>query len=283
MKKIISIIFLLSSVLSALQINSDIVKNANTLYITLDEKNIKEPKLTFDKHNINFFKNPIKNDSYYTFLPISYYKDIKEYRVIISYIKENKKIFKGISIKVIEGKYKSEKINVAKGKITLSKKNKIRTKKEYEKAMKIYNTTTQELYAKEDFIYPLESKITSNFGTRRIYNNEFKSYHSGTDFKAKVGTPIKAVNDGIIVISENRFYAGNSIVINHGQGLYSCYFHLNKMNYKVGDFVKRGDIIGVSGDTGRVTGPHLHFSFRLHGIQVDPLQFIHLFNKSKKN
>ncbi len=145
--------------------------------------------------------------------------------------------------------------------------------------MKVYNSITKESFIKENFIYPIESKITSSFGTKRVYNGQLKSYHSGTDFKAPIGTPIKAVNDGVIVISENRFYAGNSIVIDHGQGLYSCYFHLSKMNFKEGELVKRGEIIGLSGDTGRVTGPHLHFSFRVHGIQVDPLQLLQLLNK----
>ncbi len=154
-----------------------------------------------------------------------------------------KKIFKGISIKVVDGKYKSENINVPKGKVSLSNKNKERTKKEYVKAMKVYNSITNESFIEENFIYPIESKITSNFGTKRVYNGQLKSYHSGTDFKAPIGTPIKAVNDGVIVISENRFYAGNSIVIDHGQGLYSCYFHLSKMNFKEGELVKEEKLL----------------------------------------
>ncbi len=91
MKKIITIILLLASYLYSLQINSSIVKNANTLYLTLDEKDIKEPKLTFDKHNINFYIHPKQKDKYYALVPISYYKKKKDYRIIISYIKNEKK------------------------------------------------------------------------------------------------------------------------------------------------------------------------------------------------
>ncbi|MFA9373870.1 MAG: M23 family metallopeptidase, partial [Poseidonibacter sp.] len=101
---------------------------------------------------------------------------------------------------------------------------------------------------------------------------------SGTDFRAKIGTDIIASNDGIVRIAQNRFYSGNSIVIDHGRGIYSCYFHLSKMNYKAGDKIKRGDILGLSGDTGRITGPHLHYSFRINAIQVDPLQAIEILN-----
>ncbi len=278
--KIIILLTLLTSSLFSTQISvsSNEVKNANTVLITLKEKEINNPKLTFDKHNISFFKYPNKTDTYYALVPVSYYKKLGKYKIIISYIKNNKKIFKGISIKIIDGKYKSETITVAKGKVSLNKENKKRTKKEHASAMKIYNTTTDTLYIKDKSIEPISSPITSSFGKKRVYNGSLKSYHSGTDFKAKIGTEIKAINDGIIVISEDRFYAGNSIVIDHGQGLYSCYFHLSKMNYKSGDFIKKGDILGLSGSTGRVTGPHLHFSFRVNGIQVDPLQLMKLLN-----
>lgn len=255
------------------------VKNANTVLITLKEKNIQNPKLTFDKQNIDFFNHPKKEDTYYALVPVSYYKKTGDYRIIISYVKNSKKLFKGLSIKVIDGKYKSEKITVSKGKVSLSNKNKIRTKKEYTEAINIYNKVSKELFLKGNTDFPLSSKITSSFGKKRVYNGSFKSYHSGTDYKAKELTPIKAINDGIVVIAQNRFYAGNSIVINHGQGLYSCYFHLKKMHFKVGDYIKKAEILGLSGSTGRVTGPHLHFAFRVHGIQVDPLQLIKLLNK----
>ena len=278
-KIIILLTLLLSSVFSAqVSVSSKEVKNANTVLVTLEEDDIKNPKLTFDKHNIKLFKYPNEINKYYALVPVSYYKKLDDYKIIVSYIKNDKKLFKGITIKVIDGEYKSEVINVPKGKVSLSKKNKIRTKKEYSSAMKIYNNTSSNFYINGESINPINSKITSSFGKKRVYNGSLKSYHSGTDFKAAIGTSIKAINDGIVVISEDRFYAGNSIVINHGQGLYSCYFHLSKMNYENGDFVKKGDILGLSGSTGRVTGPHLHFAFRVHGIQVDPLQLMNLLN-----
>ena len=280
MKKIIILLVIYIINLHALTINSNEVKNANTLLITLDEKNISNPKLTFEKKNIDFFKHP-KKEGYYALIPISYYKKRKEYRIIVSYTKNGEKIFEGKTFKVIDGKYKSEIINVAKGKVSLSKKNKKRTKKEYAKAMKVYGTTTPEIKTNGEYIKPLNTKITSSFGKKRVYNGLISSYHSGTDYKAAVGTPIKAVNDGIVAISEDRFYAGNSLVLNHGQGIFSCYFHLSKMNFKVGEKIKKGDIIGLSGSTGRVTGPHLHFAFKVHQVTVDPLQLIQLLNEEE--
>ena len=95
-----------------------------------------------------------------------------------------------------------------------------------------------------------------------------------------MGTPLIACNDGVVVLAKDRFYSGGSVIIDHGQGIYSCYYHMSKFGVKKGSEVKRGDILGLSGDTGRVTGPHLHFSFRVGGEQVDPLQFIDLINKN---
>ena len=281
MKKILlsSILFLCN--IFALEISQSTVKNANTVLLEIQKKNISEVKLTFDKQNINFFKNPFKENIHYALLPISYYQKKKDYRVIISYIENDKKVFEGKNLKVVDGKYKSEVINVPKTKFKPKPSRVERTKKEYAQAMKVYNSTSKSILWNEDFIYPLNTKITSNFGTKRVYNGKLKSYHSGTDFRAKNGTPILASNSGIVKISQNRFYSGGSIVIDHGQGIYSCYFHLSKMNYKVGDVIKKGAVLGLSGSTGRVTGPHLHFSFRIHGIQVDPLDAISLLNKLK--
>ena len=145
--------------------------------------------------------------------------------------------------------------------------------------MKIYNTTTDENYINSKFIMPMESKITSSFGKARIYNNTLNGYHSGTDFRAKVGTPIVASNDGKVALVKNRFYSGGTVLIDHGQGIYTCYFHMSDFNVTEGQKVKKEQVIGLSGVSGRVTGPHLHFSARVGGVQVDPLQLIALLNK----
>lgn len=282
MKKILLITLIFICNLYALKISSSNVKNANTVFLEIEKENISDVKLTFDKQNINFFKNPFKENSYYALLPISYYQKKKEYRVIVSYIENGKKVFKGKNLKVVDGKYKSEVINVPKTKFKPKASRVQRTKKEYSQAMKVYKSISKEILWNEDFIYPLNTKITSNFGTKRVYNGKLKSYHSGTDFRAKNGTAIIASNAGIVKISQNRFYSGGTIVIDHGHGVYSCYFHLSKMNYKVGESIKKGAVLGLSGDTGRVTGPHLHFSFRINGLQVDPLNAIEVLNKVRK-
>jgi murein DD-endopeptidase MepM/ murein hydrolase activator NlpD len=283
--KIIILLFILSLYLNAkdikLYFKNNSITNAQTALLILEGKGFLEPKVTFlDKKNINFnfFKNPFDENQYYSLIPVSYYKAAKNYKIIVSYIKNEKKVFKSIKLRVKKGTYKSEAINVKPSIFKPPKQRVQRTKEEYTQAMRIYNSVSKKIHWESKFIYPMNTKITSPFGTKRLYNGQLKSFHTGTDFRAKVGTPIYASNSGIVKISSNRFYSGNSIVIDHGQGIFSCYFHLNKMDFKVGDFIKRGEIIGLSGATGRITGPHLHFSFRINGTQVDPLQAIKVLN-----
>jgi len=125
----------------------------------------------------------------------------------------------------------------------------------------------------------LHSKITSSYGNARMFNGVLKSFHSGTDFRAKIGTKIRATNDGIVVIAKKRYYAGGSVVIDHGNGLYSCYYHLSKILVKVGEKVKQSEIVGLSGQSGRVNGPHLHFGIRIYSRAINPLQFVSTVNK----
>jgi|TARA_R110002033_G_scaffold20278_5_gene51317 murein DD-endopeptidase MepM/ murein hydrolase activator NlpD len=254
------------------------IANGQTLLIQIIHEKITDPKLTLGNINLPFYKNPFKKDSFYALIPISYYHKSGNDKVIISYIKDNRRLFTSIKINIYKGNYKSEEIKVASSKVNLNKKDNTRASKEYKEAMDIYNTNTKELLWKKDFLMPMYSKITSDFGTKRIYNKQLKSYHSGVDFRADIGSPIVAANDGIVRFAGNRFYSGNSIIIDHGQGIFTCYFHLSKTLVKENQKVKRDDKIGLSGDTGRITGPHLHFGTRIHGVLVDPQELFKLLN-----
>ncbi len=269
--------------------NSDIrlfytptIKNAQTLLLEVYGKRISDVKLTFKNLNLPFYKNPFKKNYFYALVPISYYQRLGEEKVIISYVKDKKRKFTSTKVKIRDAKYKSEKIQVQSSKVNPKNKDKIRTQKEYQEAMSIYKTTSEKILWKYDFILPMYSKVTSEFGTKRVYNDLLKSFHSGIDFKAKIGTNIIASNSGIVKLAKNRFYSGNSIIIDHGQGVYTCYFHLSKFLVKENDIVKKGQLIGLSGDTGRITGPHLHFATRVHGTLVEPQNLLSLLNHLKK-
>ncbi len=120
------------------------------------------------------------------------------------------------------------------------------------------------------FERPVEGKITSLYGLQRILNGKPKNPHRGLDFRSPMGNPVKSTADGIVILVGDHYYAGNSIYIDHGNGVVSMYFHLSKPLVKEGDKVQRGQAIGLSGQSGRATGPHLHFSLSVLGKLVDP-------------
>ena len=138
--------------------------------------------------------------------------------------------------------------------------------------------TPYDLTNNKKYIYPMTSKITSAFGNARVYNGTTKSYHTGTDFRAKIGSDIYASNNGIVALTMDRFYLGKVVYIDHGRGAFSYYSHMNKFLVKKGQKVTKGQIIGKSGKTGRITGPHLHYALRLYNVTVDPLQYMEVYN-----
>jgi murein DD-endopeptidase MepM/ murein hydrolase activator NlpD len=121
---------------------------------------------------------------------------------------------------------------------------------------------------------PVSAPVTSSFGTRRSYNGgPYDQFHTGTDFGAAPNTPILAPADGVVVMAQALHVRGNALILDHGWGVFTGYWHQTRFNVAVGQHVKRGDIIGYVGGTGRATGPHLHWEMFINGVQVDPLQW----------
>lgn len=124
------------------------------------------------------------------------------------------------------------------------------------------------------FLKPVEGgRITSPFGTRRRYGNLFTSYHEGLDFAAPLGSPVRAVAEGVVVLSERLKVRGEAVILSHGMGLCTGYWHLGERRVRVGEKVREGQVLGLLGNTGLSTGPHLHLEVRLQGIPVDPGPF----------
>jgi murein DD-endopeptidase MepM/ murein hydrolase activator NlpD len=126
------------------------------------------------------------------------------------------------------------------------------------------------------FAAPADAEISDVFGIQRVFNGKTQSTHYGLDFRVHTGTPVTAMNDGTVLLARFLYYEGNFVVIDHGQGLLTLYLHLSELKVKEGDPVKRGQIVGLSGGTGRATGPHLDVRVRWQGIYLDPARLLQL-------
>jgi peptidase M23-like protein len=127
-----------------------------------------------------------------------------------------------------------------------------------------------------DFVAPVSSPISDAFGTERVFNGEVKSRHLGLDFAAPAGTPVHAINDGTVILAQSLYFEGGFVVIDHGQGLLSLYLHLSDFKVKEGDKVKTGQLIALSGGSGRATGPHLHLAVRWQNVYLNPAVLLQL-------
>ena len=125
-----------------------------------------------------------------------------------------------------------------------------------------------------DFILPVIGQISGVFGTDRFYNNKKGNYHNGVDFAASTGTNIVAPSSGIVLLTGDFFYNGKFVYIDHGMNLKSIFIHMDSIKVSKGDHVHKGDVIGHVGNTGKSTGPHLHWSVTLNSVYVDPMIFV---------
>lgn len=144
-----------------------------------------------------------------------------------------------------------------------------RIERERELVRSTLGTITPEWLIDGNFVRPRNTRITSPFGQKRVFNGELQSRHWGVDLAGEVGTPVRVAGRGRVAIARDLYYAGNAIYVDHGLGVFSGYYHLSQIDVSEGDLVERGQVIGRVGATGRVTGPHLHWSFFAGGERLD--------------
>ena len=149
-----------------------------------------------------------------------------------------------------------------------------RIRKDQDQFSRAFMSSAPERLWEGSFLLPVSSDVTSPFGYRRVINGTPRAPHTGVDLKAALGTEVMAANHGRVVLLGDFFFSGNSLVLDHGGGLYTVYFHLSEFKVEAGAPVQKGDLIGLSGMTGRVTGPHLHWGARLNNARVDPFELL---------
>lgn len=151
-----------------------------------------------------------------------------------------------------------------------------RIQREAEILEAVYSVPSAEWLGEGEFVLPFSGEAAPNFGERRIYNNLPRSIHTGVDIEAPLGAPICASNSGKVVLASDMYFSGKTVIIDHGLGLFTFYCHFSKIKVKRGEQIKKGEVIGLAGATGRATGPHLHWGVKIFESRVDPFALLSL-------
>lgn len=173
-------------------------------------------------------------------------------------------------VKVGRGSYQTSRLRVDQKFLEPDAETLERIKQEQELKREIFRRLSGSRGWKGSFTAPVDNIVTEPFGVRRVFNNKRQSTHQGLDFRAVTGTPVRAMNSGEVILAREMFFEGRLVVIDHGQGLLSLYLHLSEFKAREGDRVAKGQIVGLSGATGRVTSEHLHVAVRWQGSYLDP-------------
>jgi murein DD-endopeptidase MepM/ murein hydrolase activator NlpD len=177
-------------------------------------------------------------------------------------------------VPVNAGEFEVQKLTVPPKMVDFTEETYQRYLAERKELERVFSQVRLERLWRHSFVKPVEGPITSAFGLRRVFNDKARNPHTGVDIAASEGTPVEACNDGIVAFARELYLEGKTIIIDHGFGLFSIYMHLSAIQANEGDTVHVGDVIGLVGATGRVTGPHLHWGMKLLGAKVDPFSLM---------
>jgi hypothetical protein len=180
----------------------------------------------------------------------------------------------GADLKIAPRTFRTRRLTVNEAFVTPPKSEMPRIEREAALLAAAWRASASTPLWRRPFVRPVPQQANSAFGTRSIYNGKPRSSHGGADFLSPAGTPIHAPNAGRIVIARNLYFTGNTVIIDHGLGLFSMLAHLSRIDVREADEVESGQVIGLVGATGRVTGPHLHWAVRINDARVDPLSLL---------
>jgi len=247
---------------------------------------VTEIKATWDNREIPFWQEPKPNekspDVWRALLGVDLELKPENYPLALAAKTESaEEISCPATIDVKESKFATESLKVAPNFVEPNPEQLARAEAERQRLRTIFATITPERLWDGSFHYPLIGITTGgNFGKRRILNGKAGSPHSGVDFPAPAGTPVYAAQRGRVVIAEPLYFSGNTVILDHGLGLYTLYAHFESISVQPGELVDTGAVLGKVGATGRVTGPHLHWGATINRARTNPLQLISLLGSS---
>lgn len=228
----------------------------------------------FLQRTLTFF--PHQDNTYAGLLGVDMQDQPGEYPLTIHIVYPQRTERRHVSVLVLKQAYPEQRLTLPKAMVDLDQKTLVRVKAESQALRQAFESVVPRPLWKGRFLEPVRGQISGRFGSRRIINGQPRSPHSGEDVAAPEGTPVAAMNHGIVRLTINHFFTGKGVIVDHGLGLFSMYFHLSAVDVEQDQTVQKGQMIGKVGSTGRATGPHLHWGVRLNGARVDPYSLLAL-------
>jgi len=226
-------------------------------------------------HSIVFDANP--NNSWFAIAGVSLETRPGTYPLeLTGETRDRQKLAFQKTFAIASEKYPIIKLTVSKQFTAPSPEQQVAIKQDQDLKKQIFAEVSPEREWEGAFAAPVQAPVSDVFGIRRVFNGVTKSVHQGLDYRVPASTRVDAVNRGKVILARPLYFEGNCVVIDHGQGLLTLYLHLSELKVKEGDMVTRGQEIGLSGATGRATGPHLHLAVRWQGTYLDPSALLKL-------
>ena len=269
----------LSDLTTGIRLSSQKVTNGNPLLLQIDIRKLNPPitamELIFQKRKIPVYQHPANPVNYrFGLIGIPFRNAPGPATLTLKWTNAAGEHIRTIPFEIVAGKYRTDVLEVDPERVHPSKKNIMRAEKEARLVKKAYADGSISGLWEGDFQLPMASEITSAFGNKRVFNGQLKSYHNGVDFRAPPGTPVYAANSGVVKMAQNLFYSGNVVIVDHGNFIFTIYAHLSKIEVRAGQQIEKGQQLGLTGASGRVSGPHLHWGVKVNGAAVNPIQFI---------
>ena len=255
------------------ELSSAQVVDGSILLITVKTP-VQDPKITgtFETNEFSFFASPDRGaGTYEGIMAVPFNHKAGEAKITIHASAGTETKNEELSFNIVDGNYPSEALKVDERRVNPRKKDMKRINREIKEVHKIYAITTPHKFWSGPFLLPIQSDVTSQFGTKRMFNGEMQTFHRGLDLRAKTGTPIHSAAPGKVVLAKSLFFTGNTVLIDHGYGIYTLYAHMSRIKVKLGQELADHKLIGLSGKTGRVSGPHLHWGAIVQRTQVNPM------------
>jgi len=272
-----------SGSIAGITLSSREVTNGSLLLLQIHSRKLGPPvrdmRITFQQSVYPVYAHPVNPaDTLFGLIAIPFRTAPGPAKLLLSWTNAAGDHNRTIPFRIVAGKYKTDELKVDSSRVNPNKKNIERAQKEARKIKRVYAEGSIARLWDGEFQLPMTSDITSPFGNKRVFNGQLKSFHNGVDFRARSATPVYAANSGVVKMAENLFYSGNAVVIDHGTGIFTIYAHLSRIDVTAGQLVEKGQRLGLTGATGRVSGPHLHWGVKVKGIAVNPMQLIQLMS-----